>query len=140
MASQTQKNVVNPKASLCHHGLVKILVMDELSRQGREWRDFVQKVILSRGHPPAEDVPPAVDDHVENPSIDASIPDITPSKADDSLPVDTPLDSDQVESSSFINPQSDNAEPEQTPAQEVQHRKSMWKTPKRKRGSNHPFV
>lgn len=40
-ASQTQKNVINPKASLCHHGLVKILVMDALNKQGRNWTDFV---------------------------------------------------------------------------------------------------
>ena len=113
MASQTQKNVVNPKASLCHHRLVKILVMDELSRQGREWKDFLQEVIMSTGHPLAEDVPPAVDDEI--PSIDASIPDITPSKAHTSLLVDTPMVSDQAEDSPFINPPSDNEVHEQTP-------------------------
>lgn len=44
MASLTQKNIVNPKASLCHHGLVKILVMDALNKQGRNWTNFVQEI------------------------------------------------------------------------------------------------
>lgn len=41
MASLTQKNVNNPKASLCHHGLVKLLVMDALNLQGRNWTEYV---------------------------------------------------------------------------------------------------
>ena len=60
MASLTQKNVINPKASLCHHGLVKILVMDALNQQGRNWTDFVQEITHTLEHPPLEDVPPVI--------------------------------------------------------------------------------
>ena len=107
-----------------------MLVLDELRKQGREWGDFLQEINLSPGHPPTEDVPPAVDAHIENPSIDVPLPNVTPSQADTSLPADSPL----------VDPPSDDLVHKQTPAQEVHHRRSMWKTPKRKRGSNQPVV
>lgn len=99
---------------MCHHGLVKILVMDELCRQGREWRDFVKEITLSPEHPPTEDVPPTVDVPTETPSIDVPLLDITPSMADTSLPANNPLVSDQAEDSPFVNPQSNNVVHEQT--------------------------
>lgn len=136
MASQTQKNSVNPKASLCHHGLVKILVMDALSKQGRDSRDFVQEITQSLEHPPLEDVPPAINDEI--PPADAATHTTTPSQVNTSSPVDTPIVNDQAEGSPSTNPPSNNIDPAPTPIQEVHLRKSMWKTPKRKRGSNRP--
>jgi len=113
MASQTQKNIVNPKASLCHHGLVKILVMDELSKQGREWRDFVQEVTLSLEHPPMEDVPPTIDDEI--PPADAATHATTPSQANTSSPVHTPIVNDRAKDSPFTNPPADNVDLAPTP-------------------------
>ena len=47
MASQTRKNISNPRSSLCHHGLVKLLVLDELCRRGRDWSEFLHEFTLS---------------------------------------------------------------------------------------------
>lgn len=52
MASQAQKDINNPHSSLCHHGFVKLLVLDELHKKGRDWSEFLCEVTLSREHPP----------------------------------------------------------------------------------------
>ena len=111
MASQTRKNISNPHSSLCHHGLVKLLVLDKLHKRGRDWSKFLREVTLSQEHAPMEDVPLSVNTQPETP-----------------LPI-VPIN--LIES----NPSPDH---EKTPAQETQPRKSIWRAPKRKRGSNRP--
>jgi hypothetical protein len=126
MSSLTQKNTINPKASLCHHGLVKLLVMDALNQQGRTWVDYVQEVVQTLEHPPLEDVPSTVRDEEIAPIHD------TPTSPNQS-PIHSHLDA-----SSPVIPSSDTIIPTPTPMQQSHIRKSMWKTPKRKRGSNRP--
>jgi hypothetical protein len=41
MSSQVRKNVTNPHNSLFHHGLIKILVLVELEKQGQTWDAFI---------------------------------------------------------------------------------------------------
>jgi hypothetical protein len=41
MSSQVRKNVTNPHNSLFHHGLIKILVLAELEKQGKNWDAFI---------------------------------------------------------------------------------------------------
>jgi hypothetical protein len=41
MSSQVRKNVTNPHNSLFHHGLIKLLVLTELEKQGKNWDAFI---------------------------------------------------------------------------------------------------
>jgi hypothetical protein len=41
MSSQVRKNVTNPHNSLFHHGLIKLLVLAELEKQGKNWDAFI---------------------------------------------------------------------------------------------------
>jgi hypothetical protein len=41
MSSQVRKNVTNPHNSLFHHGLIKLLVLAELEKQGKTWDAFI---------------------------------------------------------------------------------------------------
>jgi hypothetical protein len=41
MSSQVRKNVANPHNSLFHHGLIKLLVIAELEKQGKTWDEFI---------------------------------------------------------------------------------------------------
>jgi hypothetical protein len=41
MSSQVRKNVNNPHNSLFHHGLIKLLVLAELEKQGKNWDAFI---------------------------------------------------------------------------------------------------
>jgi hypothetical protein len=41
MSSQVRKNVTNPHNSLFHHGLIKLLVLTELEKQGKSWDAFI---------------------------------------------------------------------------------------------------
>jgi hypothetical protein len=41
MSSQVRKNVANPHNSLFHHGLIKLLVITELTKQGKTWDEFL---------------------------------------------------------------------------------------------------
>jgi hypothetical protein len=41
MSSQVRKNVTNPHNSLFHHGLIKLLVLTELEKQGQSWDAFI---------------------------------------------------------------------------------------------------
>jgi hypothetical protein len=36
-----RKNVTNPHNSLLHHGLIKLLVLTELEKQGKNWDAFI---------------------------------------------------------------------------------------------------
>jgi hypothetical protein len=40
MSSQVRKNVTVPHKSLFHHGLIKLLVLAELEKQGQTWDEF----------------------------------------------------------------------------------------------------
>jgi hypothetical protein len=41
MSSQVRKNVTNPHNNLFHHGLIKLLVLAELEKQGKTWDEFI---------------------------------------------------------------------------------------------------
>jgi hypothetical protein len=41
MSSQVRKNVTNPHNSLFHHGLIKLLVLADLEKQGKNWDAFI---------------------------------------------------------------------------------------------------
>jgi hypothetical protein len=41
MSSQVRKNVTNPHNNLFHHGLIKLLVLAELEKQGQTWDEFI---------------------------------------------------------------------------------------------------
>jgi hypothetical protein len=41
MSSQVRKNVTNPHNNLFHHGLIKLLVLAELEKQGQTWDAFI---------------------------------------------------------------------------------------------------
>jgi hypothetical protein len=41
MSSQVRKNVTNPHNSLFYHGLIKLLVLAELDKQGKNWDAFI---------------------------------------------------------------------------------------------------
>jgi hypothetical protein len=41
MSSQVRKNVTNPHNSLFHHGLIKLLNLTELEKQGKSWDAFI---------------------------------------------------------------------------------------------------
>jgi hypothetical protein len=41
MSSQVRKNVTNPHNSLFHHGLIKLLVLIKLEKQGKNWDAFI---------------------------------------------------------------------------------------------------
>ena len=41
MSSQVRKNVNNPQNSLFHHGLIKLLVLTKLEKQGKFWDAFI---------------------------------------------------------------------------------------------------
>jgi hypothetical protein len=41
MSSQVRKNVTNPHNSLFHHGLIKLLVLTKLEKQGKNWDAFI---------------------------------------------------------------------------------------------------
>jgi hypothetical protein len=41
MSSQVRKNVTNPHNSLFHHGLIKLLVLAKLEKQGQNWDAFI---------------------------------------------------------------------------------------------------
>jgi hypothetical protein len=41
MSSQVRKNVTNPHNKLFHHGLIKLLVLAELEKQGKTWDEFI---------------------------------------------------------------------------------------------------
>jgi hypothetical protein len=41
ISSQVRKNVTNPHNSLFHHGLIKLLVLAELEKQGKNWDAFI---------------------------------------------------------------------------------------------------
>jgi hypothetical protein len=41
MASQVRKNVTNPHNIIFHHGLIKLLVLAELQKQGHNWDAFI---------------------------------------------------------------------------------------------------
>jgi hypothetical protein len=41
MSSQVRKNVTNPHNNLFHHGLIKLLVLAELEKQGKTWDAFI---------------------------------------------------------------------------------------------------
>jgi hypothetical protein len=41
MSSQVRKNVTNPHNSLFHHGLIKLLVLAELEKHGKNWDAFI---------------------------------------------------------------------------------------------------
>ena len=45
MSSQVRKNTINPKCSLYHHSLIKILILDQLKERNQTWDTFVFKVI-----------------------------------------------------------------------------------------------
>jgi len=96
---------------------------------------------LSPEHPPpTEDVPPTVTTHIETPPLDVPLPNVPPSvntQVDTSLPGDTLSVNVQSKNSPLVDPLPDNTPSlvhEQTPVQEVYPRKSIWKTPKWKRG------
>jgi len=134
MASLTQKNTINPKASLCHHGLVKLLVMDALNQQGRTWINYVQEIVQTLEHPPLEDVPSTVHEEEVSPIHDTP----TSPQTHTVSPTHSPITHDHSENFSPVIPPSDTINPTPTPMQQSHVRKSIWKTPKRKRGSNRP--
>jgi len=72
ISSQARKNTKNPSTSLCHHGIIKMLVMEELKKRDKSWNDFLQELSQSQEHPPEEDVPISP---VENP--DSSLRDFS---------------------------------------------------------------
>jgi hypothetical protein len=41
ISSQVRKNVTNPHNNLFHHGLIKLLVLAELEKQGKTWDAFI---------------------------------------------------------------------------------------------------
>ena len=41
MSSQVRKNLTNPHNSLFHHGLIKLLVLSDLEKQGKTWDEFI---------------------------------------------------------------------------------------------------
>jgi hypothetical protein len=41
MSSQVRKNLANPHNNLFHHGLIKLLVISELTKQSKTWDDFL---------------------------------------------------------------------------------------------------
>ena len=41
MSSQVRKNVTKPHNNLFHHGLIKLLVLAELEKQGKTWDAFI---------------------------------------------------------------------------------------------------
>jgi hypothetical protein len=41
MSSQVRKNITNPHNILFHHGLIKLLVLAELEKQGKTWDAFI---------------------------------------------------------------------------------------------------
>ena len=41
MSSQVRKNVANPHNILFHHDLIKLLVISELTKQGKTWDEFI---------------------------------------------------------------------------------------------------
>jgi hypothetical protein len=41
MSSQVRKNATNPHNSLIHHGLIKLLVLAKLQKQGQTWDAFI---------------------------------------------------------------------------------------------------
>ena len=41
MSSQVRKNVMNPHNSLFHHGLIKLLIIVKLEKQGENWDAFI---------------------------------------------------------------------------------------------------
>ena len=84
-----------------------------------------------------EDVPPVINDEI--PPADDATHATTPPRVHTSSPVHTSIAHDQPEGSPSTNPPPDNIDPALTPIQEVHCRKSIWKTPKRKRGSNRPI-
>ena len=48
MASQVRKNLENPNHSLYHHGLIKMLILDELKKKEWVWEQLVYE--LSNSH------------------------------------------------------------------------------------------
>jgi hypothetical protein len=45
MSSQVRKNVTNPHNKLFHHGLIKLLVLAELEKQGKMWDEFIYQFV-----------------------------------------------------------------------------------------------
>jgi hypothetical protein len=45
ISSHVHKNVTNPHHNLFHHGLIKLLVISELKKQGRTWEDFLYQFL-----------------------------------------------------------------------------------------------
>ena len=45
MSSQVKKNTINPKGSLYHHSLIKLLIVDQLKEQNQSGDTFVFKVL-----------------------------------------------------------------------------------------------
>jgi hypothetical protein len=43
MSSQVRKNVTKPHNSLFHHGLIKLLILTELEKQGKSWDAFIYR-------------------------------------------------------------------------------------------------
>ena len=41
MSSQVRNNVTNPHNKLFHNGLIKLLVLAELEKQGKTWDEFI---------------------------------------------------------------------------------------------------
>jgi hypothetical protein len=41
MSSQVRKNITNPHNNLFHHGLIKLLFLSELEKQGKAWDAFI---------------------------------------------------------------------------------------------------
>jgi hypothetical protein len=47
MSSQVRKNITNPHNNLFHHGLIKLIVLAELEKQGKMWDEFIYQFAKS---------------------------------------------------------------------------------------------
>ena len=45
MLNQVRKNTVNPKGSIYHHSLIKLLILDQLKEWNQAWDTFIFKVL-----------------------------------------------------------------------------------------------
>ena len=76
MSGKVRKNTINPRGSLYHHSLIKLLILDQLKGRNQTWDTFVLKVL--KPHHNIRKIPRNLRNHKssQTPSIKNKIPNI----------------------------------------------------------------
>ena len=76
MSGKVRKNTINPRGSLYHHSLIKLLILDQLKERNQTWDTFVFNVL--NPHLNIQKLPRHLhnNESIQTPSTEKKIPNI----------------------------------------------------------------